>query len=202
MLDPISGRWRHLRGGIFALVAAQLAALGHLVGGGGLPHPSIVLVVSGLIALAAAGLARQRRRFGWIFGLLLVCQLLFHLLFSLSDPAGHSMVGHQLDPTTGTMATMAAPMHLEPLPPGWAQMIVFHLVAALLAALLLAQGDRALFRLAELYRRVIIAAGPLPMLRIEVPIRWSIHRSARVTLPAGPMLDRHPRRGPPAMPAC
>jgi len=156
----------------------------------------------GLIALAAVGLARQRRRFGWIFGLLLVCQLLFHLLFSLSDPAGHSMPGQRPDATTGTMATMAAPMHLEPLPLGWAQMMLLHLVAALLAALLLAHGDQALFKLSELYRRVITAAGRPPVLRIDLPIRWSIHRSARVTLPAAPVLDRHPRRGPPATLAC
>lgn len=200
MLDPFASRWRHLRGGIFALMAAQLAALGHLVGGGGLPPASVVLIAGGLIALAAAGLARQRRGFGWIFGLLLLCQLLFHLLFSLSDPAGHSMAGHRTAAPTGAMATMAAPTPGDSmLLLGGAQMMLFHLVAALLAALLLARGDRALFKLAELYRRVITAVGAPPMLRIKVPIRWSIHRSARVMLPAGPVLDRHPRRGPPAM---
>jgi hypothetical protein len=169
VLEPTSIRWRRIRGGLFAAVAAELAALGHLVGGGEFPHPSTVLAAGALIGLGAAGLARQRRGFGPILGLLVASQLLFPALFSLS---GHA---EALD-----------------LP----RMTVFHLVAAVASAAVLAGGERALFRCARLWRRVVgRLVGPAP--RIATGAHWA-------SRPAGglnDLLDRavraNGRRGPP-----
>lgn len=148
MFDPTSPRWRRVRGGFFAAVSAELAALGHLVGGGELPHPSTVLAAGALIGLGAAGLGRRRRGFWSILGMLAVSQVLFHELFSLSAHTG------QLD---------------------MVRMMAFHLMAAVLSAVALTGGERALFRCAALWRRVIrrlSAATPA----VAVPLRWTVQR--------------------------
>lgn len=208
-------RWRLLRGGLFAMVSAQLAALGHLVGGGMLPSPTIVLGVGGLIAMAAVGLASRQRGFVGILSLLAASQLLFHLLFSttttmcdmpaaggmaepggmpgMSGPAGISgMAG------TAGMSGMAGAAGTSEMCGGLdvVRMMAFHAIAAALSALVLAHGDAVLFRLAAIWLRAL----RLPPARLHcapTTIGWSIRTSNRSVLPAGPALLRHPRRGPP-----
>lgn len=208
-------RWRLVRGGLFAMVSAQLAALGHLVGGGMLPSPTIVLGVGGLVAMAAVGLVGRQRGFVGILSLLATSQLLFHLLFSttttmcgmpaaggMAEPGG--MPGHVgragmsgmagpagtsgMAGTAGT-SEMCSGLHLV-------RMVAFHAIAAALSALVLAHGDAVLFRLAAIWLRVL----RLPPARLHCApntIGWSVRTSTRWALPAGPTLMRHPRRGPP-----
>ncbi len=199
-------RWRLLRGGLFAMVSAQLAALGHLVGGGMLPSPTIVLGVGGLIAMAAVGLASRQRGFVGILSLLAASQLLFHLLFSTTTTmCDMPAAGGMAEP--GGMPGMSGPAGMSGMA-GTAgtsemcggldvvRMVAFHAIAAALSALVLAHGDAVLFRLAAIWLRAL----RLPPARLHcapTTIGWSIRTSNRSELPAGPALLRHPRRGPP-----
>ncbi|MGI8418715.1 MAG: hypothetical protein ACR2P2_21450 [Nakamurella sp.] len=204
-MDPTSRSWRVLRGGIFALVSAQLAALGHLVGGGMLPSPTVVLGGGGLIALAAILLARRQRGFVGIFSLLAASQLPFHLLFSATanmctmpaDSAAASM--SRMSGMSG-MSAIGRSVAAQGMCGGFdgARMIAFHAIAAALTALVLAHGDTVLFRLAAIWLRAL--RKPLiPPLAAASTAGWSVRRSTRSILPAGAALVRHPRRGPPVL---
>ncbi len=207
-------RWRLLRGGLFAMVSSQLAALGHLVGGGMLPSPAIVLGVGGLIAMEAVGLASRQRGFLGILSLLASSQLLFHLLFSTTTMCGRPAATGLAEP--GGMPGMEGPAGMSGMAgtigmSGMAgtagmsetcagldvvRMVTFHAIAAALSALLLAHGDAVLFRLAAIWLRVLRR----PVARLHCApntIGWSVRTSTRWALPAGPALMRHPRRGPP-----
>jgi hypothetical protein len=170
-LEPTSIRWRRIRGGFFAAVSAELAALGHLIGGGEFPHPSTVLAAGALVGLGAAGLARQQRGFWAILGPLAASQLLFHALFSLTGHGGELQLG---------------------------RMVVFHLIAAVGSAAVLAGGERALFRCAQILRRTVLRLAPLPTL-----VAAGIHWAAGPTDQLRPLLLRvaraHGRRGPPVL---
>lgn len=192
-----------LRGGIFALVSAQLAALGHLVGGGMLPPPIVVLGGGGLIALAAMALAGRQRGFVGIFSLLTASQLLFHLLFSAAtnmcampaeSAAAAGMAGMAGRP--GMPGSVAVPGMCGGL--DGARMIAFHAIAAALTALVLTFGDAVLFRLAAVWLRALHRpSNPAPAAASTAG--WSVRSSTRSMLPAGPALMRHPRRGPPVL---
>lgn len=177
MSGPTSSRWRLLRSAAFAAVATQLAALGHMVGGGGRPDLAVLLIGSVTIGATVTGLARRRRTWPAIFGLLAGCQVAFHLLFSVDM---HAMSGaHSFLPA-------------DPL-----RMLAFHLIAAALSAWVLAGGEAALFRLFALLRRsVLVGPAPLP---IDLPPEWTASfRGFRPPRPTGALLSTSPRRGPPA----
>lgn len=167
-----------LRSAAFAAVATEIAALGHIVGGGTSPDVAVLLAGGAGAAGVTVGLARQRRGAGAILAAMLVCQLGFHLLFSIDT--------HRAAAGAGTAVDLQ-------------RMVVFHLVAAAVSAVVLATGERALFGLfAALVRSVRI---PAPPAGVDLPPAWT----ARVApLDAsrsdGPLLSTSPRRGPP--PVC
>lgn len=183
------------------MVSAQLAALGHLVGGGMLPSPTVVLGGGGLIALAALGLAGRPRGFVGIVSLLLASQLLFHLLFSattnMCEPAAASGL-----PGMDSMPGMAGSVTAQGMCGGLdgLRMIAFHAIAAAVTALVLAHGDAVLFRLAAVWLRVLRSPS-ISVLAPASTASWSVRSSTRSILSGGPALVRHPRRGPPALPA-
>lgn len=199
-------RWRLLRGGLFAMVSSQLAALGHLVGGGMLPSPTIVLGVGGLIAVAAVGLASRQRGFLGILSLLAASQVLFHLLFSMTTTmCGMPAAGGMAKPRgmsgmaePGGMSGMAGSAGVSEMCGGLdvVRMVAFHAIAAALSALVLAHGETVLFRLAAIWLRVL-RRPPARLQCAPTTIGWSVRTSTRSVLPAGPALLRHPRRGPP-----
>lgn len=178
--DPTSTTGRRLRAGLFAVVAAQLAALGHLAGGGRVPDLSALLTTTAVIAPVAGTLARRRRRFPAILGVLVLAQVLFHLLFCLTGHGDHAMpMDSRSDPTSP-------------------RMLAFHLVAAALTALVLTCGEAAAFRLAALWRRLVrrtlVLVLPTPSGSRRPP------RPPHVVTPAARRLTvRHPRRGPPVL---
>ena len=178
MPGPTSSRWRLLRSAAFAAVATELAALGHLVAGGGAPDLSVLLLGAAGVTATTTGLTRRRRGWPTIFGVLAACQLAFHLLFSI-DVSGMTAAGPM-------MATSSI------------RMLVFHLIAAALSALVLARGEAAVFRLfAALRRSVQLTAAPQP---VGLPPRWTAHFGALFgSRPVGALLSTSPRRGPPAL---
>ncbi len=174
MSGPTSPRWRALRSAVFSAAATGLAALGHLAGGGGSPDPAVLVI--GALTVGAVTTGVTRRRCGWpvAFGLLLACQLAFHLLFSVDV---HAMPGS------------------TPLADG-ARMLLFHLVAAAVTSFLLARGDAALFGLfGSLRRTVRLVLAALP---VDLPPGWTpAFAAATAPRPTGALLARSPRRGPP-----
>lgn len=167
-----------LRSVAFAAVATEIAALGHVVGGGTSPDIAVLLAGGAGTAGVTVGLARRRRGPGAILAAMLACQLGFHLLFSVN--------------THGMAMGAGAAVDLQ-------RMVVFHLVAAAASAVVLATGERALFGLfAALVRSVRI---PAPPAGVDLPPAWTARFAPlHASRPDGPLLSTSPRRGPP--PGC
>lgn len=181
---PTSLRWRTLRSAAFAAIATGVAALGHVVGGGMAPDVA-VLIAGGAGAWAVViGLARRRRGPIGILAAMLACQLGFHLLFAVD---AHGMTSGTHGMSAGTGGAPDAPL----------RMLIFHLVAAALSAVVLGHGERALFTLfAALARSIRV---PAPPAAVELPPRWIARPSTSdAPRPDGPLLSTSPRRGPPA----
>lgn len=180
MPDPTTTRWRLIRGTAFAVLAGQLAALGHHLGGGALPDPAVLMTVTLFLGGAVCSLARRRRTGPQILGMLLLSQVVFHAAFLLT--ADHS--GHAGQPVTGGSV-------------GAAQMLAFHLIAALATAWLLTRGEDTLFRLFAAMRRVL-TNGPRILVVPPLP-GWTVSvgdGSGAAKLRAGE-LSLISRRGPP-----
>ncbi len=178
MSSPTSVPWRFLRSAAFAAVATSLAALGHLMGGGAAPDLAVLLVGGVTIGAMTSGLARRRRRWAGIFGVLAAAQLAFHLLFVVD---GHAMAGGR---------------SLIPADP--AGMLTFHLLAAAAAAFVLAYGEWALFSLFSALRRCTRLLTPAA--GVELPPGWTVvGRDSFAPRPGGALLSTSPRRGPPAL---
>jgi hypothetical protein len=125
-------------------VATTLALLAHVVSGGAVPWPPALLALAALLSMAASMLARLRLP---VWALLLLCgltQQLLHwafLLFSdvpaVPQSSGHS---HASLPFPVPGAAVQAVGHLQEL------MLVTHVAAALLTALIMATAGRRLAR--------------------------------------------------------
>jgi len=107
-----------------ASVVTFLSLAGHSAASGTLPGLVgllvVVIVATGLTIVATS----RTRSFGWLLGYLLAVQLLIHVFLVLESPHAHSMT----------------PMPL--LPSG--DMAMSHLVACLVAAVVLARGEQTL----------------------------------------------------------
>lgn len=176
MQAPTTPGWRLLRGGVFALVATQLAALGHATGGGSLPDPAALLTVAVFVGGSVAALATRRRSWLQICGVLSASQLLFHLAFLLTTH------------------------HSGPVDTG--RMLAFHALAAVLAASALTGGESALFRLYNALRRALSPARVTAV--VCLPPGWTvlIAPDAGLRLLCDGALTRHRRRGPPSAAPC
>ncbi len=171
MAGPTTTRWRWLRSAVLAVLAAQIAVVGHLLGGGMMPDPGVVLTVAAIQCAALTGLAGKPHGFLRILGVMVGAQLVFHLMFMLS--AHHDM-----------------PLNLR-------SMVLFHLLAALISAWLLADGDRLLFELFAGLCRILPRRWP-PRPAVDSPLCWTAsigagdlgRRVAELSTP-------RPRRGPP-----
>ena len=163
---------RAVRGAVFAVVAVWLAAMAHASAGGALPDPAVMVTAGGLLAFAAAGAARKIRRLPEIGGALLTAQVLLHLLFAV---AGHH----------GGAA----------LPVG--SMLVAHVVAAAVSAVVMAGAEAAAARVRRGYRRLLgLLAPDLP----AVERGWSVRRPAHSgTGSALEVVNLRRRRGPPIL---
>ncbi len=125
-------------------VATALALVAHLVSGGALPWPPALLALAALLSMAASMLSRLRLP---VWALLLLCgltQQLLHLAFVVFSgvPTGQQSSGHSHVPLPLTVpgaATQAAG-HLQEL------MLVTHVAAALLTALIMAAAGRRIAR--------------------------------------------------------
>ena len=170
----VTGRWRQLRAGGFAVLAGQISLAGHVVAGGQLPDLPLLIAMTALVAGCALGLARQQRGFWPLLITMSITQLVFHLTLTLND-SRHGML--DADPH---------PM----------RMLVFHAVAAVLAAGLLAFGEHLLFRLLGWLSRLIPRrpAGPMAATGTLWTAILQVTRVLLARAEAGTPLSR---RGPP-----
>lgn len=137
VLAPTSTGWRVFRASVFAALATQLAALGHVMGGGLLPDPAVLFTIAIFLGGSLSGLANRRRTGVQIFTALATSQIVFHTAFAVTAThAGHG-AGGPLDAS---------------------RMLTFHVLAALATAAVMAGGESTLFRLFAALHRVLIRA--------------------------------------------
>ncbi|WP_125610187.1 hypothetical protein [Specibacter cremeus] len=175
--------FRLLRAGAIAGTVLVLAAGAHVLGGGALPAPLIMAALTALTILGATMATLARITLPAMTGLLGASQLALHQGFDLlgapaagsAMPAGpHAMhSAAEMAAALGSAATLqAATLHNAALQdaahmgggPSLA-MIAAHTAATLLAAVVLARGEAALWALAGWLRPLFIAAlatVPLP----------------------------------------
>lgn len=151
-IDPRTRPLRWLRAVSVTSLTVGLSVAGHVVGGGSVPHPLVVLILTGLASVPAYLLGGRRLTFGRLAGLLAAGQLLIHWVLS--------------EPTVASDAVHHA--HSEPMAtsPNGLSMLCGHTVATLVAGVLLAYGETLLWMVWELLRpllavprRVVIAAA-------------------------------------------
>lgn len=177
MSDPTDGRWRSVRSGAFVLIAAQIAAVGHIAGGGTPPDLPLLAAMSAVLMVALRSVATARRRFPVLLAAMAGTQLVFHAVLTLTD--AHHATAHHDDPV---------------------RMLVFHALAALVSASLLGHGERLLF---AIHRWLVRHRPVLPAVRVVGTVPgWTpvVERGGRPWRPrvAAAAVSR---RGPPAEPA-
>ena len=169
---------RLVRGWAAALAATAVAAASHILAGGVIPYPSIVLFCLALSAMVSCALAGRALSLPGTAGAVLASQGIFHLLFtvggagvpsaattgaSVSAHAGHAAHAAHLDPAAIARLTeagqagagMAAAGHSSAL------MWIGHLLAAALTVALIRNGEAALLRILEAMALRITAILPL-----------------------------------------
>ncbi|NUU19291.1 hypothetical protein HP550_18735 [Cellulomonas humilata] len=205
MPAPATGPLRLVRAGVVAAVTVALASLAHVLAGGALP-PTVVLVTLTAVTLAAA-VVLTARRVGTVGALALlgVGQLAIHSSFSLfttmacvPGPDGQAALFGHVHHAGMAMEPLAACSAVEQTlaPPllGASAVLVLHVAAAVVAALVLAGADRALWGIAAWLAPLVGSEAaavvvPRPTLPTPVDVPWSGYAWWR---------DAVPLRGPPA----
>ncbi|WP_111768156.1 hypothetical protein [Nakamurella deserti] len=177
MSAPTDGRWRSVRAGAFALLAAQIAVIGHLAGGGTPPDLPLLTAMCALLVVALLPLATRRQRFPALLVAMAGTQVGFHLVLSLAGT--HHPVSDPGDPIL---------------------MLAFHVLAALVTALMFSHGERLLFALHGWLTRLRPRLGALPPVAATAAWTAVVDRAGRV-LRSRLTGSSVSRRGPPTEPA-
>lgn len=159
--NPVRGVGRAVRAGVLGGASLLLAGGAHLMGGGALPAPGVLVVVAALIGLTAVTITGRRCRLPLLLGVLGLQQLLLHYLFDLvgasaaigaacSTSGPHHLMAHGCWSASATSSS-AGEM-------GWA-MVAAHAAAVLATAALLAHGEAWFWRVTE---RIVAAASAQP----------------------------------------
>jgi hypothetical protein len=187
--------WRAVRVGVLGGASMLLATGAHLVGGGALPSPGLVVVSALLLGLVAVPLTMRRCRLPLVVGVLGVEQLALHAVLSAAttDPLGclpavaHHATTGGCPPVAGTAGHgfVADPAAAWP-------MTSAHVAAVLVTAWLLVRGEAVLWRLTDELARAGWPARP-GLRSATAPLLVSRPTVAGGRRPAAPL----PARGPP-----
>ncbi len=162
-----------LRGGFVGALSAAAALAGHGLGGAEVPTgPAMVLLLLGSALIGALAGLPGRIPVMRLSALLLAGQGLGHLLLTAA--------GHHQHPATGSPAAM----------------LLAHLLAAVVCAVLIVLAEHGWRRIASAGRWLVLLVGgpgPDPQRRITAPARWT-NRPQAVRTPVHTALSR---RGPP-----
>jgi hypothetical protein len=162
---PARAPFHRLRSAMIAATMVALAAFAHLVAGGQLPAPGILLAVVALTGLASTAATRLKLSLPAMTGLLATGQLVLHEAFTafggtLPGPAGTAAPHHQVP----VLLPVGRQGHFQPheLDSSFAVlMFAGHMLATLACALLLAKGEDALWSLAAWLRPLIQLPAPV-----------------------------------------
>ena len=193
-----------LRSAMVATTIVVLAAAAHVVAGGHLPAPTILVAFLALTTLVSTAATRLKLNVAAMTGLLGTGQVVLHEAFTaFSAPAiGAATSAGPLGATGHHSGEILLPVpaeHLQLHAPDSAlalSMFVGHALATLACALFLARGEDALWSLAAWLRPLVQLPAPIPP-----------HPAAARALPLWPAdsaplpwrnLRRDCRRGPPA----
>lgn len=205
MLTQVAGPLRVARAGLVATLVLALAALAHRVGGGTLPHPLILLALASFTMAGATFAARFRLTFGRLVAILGTGQVALHYGLSFSAPASCAPVGggHAGHAVAGTLAacTASTPVpdgvaHLPHETPAGAWMVLAHVLATVVVAVVVAHGERAL----GLLLTWLAPRGPLADLLPALPVALRLLAPAPAPSRAATVHLRTPTtRGPPLL---
>jgi hypothetical protein len=205
MLSPASGFLRGLRAACLGVVGLLLALVAHLAAGGVAPQPAVLLLLAGLLGVAAAWLTRVRLSPLRIAMSLAGMQAVLHEVFmrsgapaaclmtGVSTPAAAPM-GHG-QAMVGCAVSMAHAGMGQPWVLGAPAMLAAHVGATAVMAALLAYGEAVLWFLAECVRRPRWIALGHPDLPAAGGVRSCAPRSSGSQFASGGV----GRRGPPAL---
>lgn len=164
---------RLVRGWAAALAATAVAAASHVLAGGVIPHPSIVLFCLALSAMVSCALAGRSMSLPGTAGAVLASQAIFHLLFTVggagipsagSGAAGARAAGHAGHDTALTQLAEAGPLGTgaaAAAESSSALMWLGHLLAAAATVALIRNGEAALLRILAAMRLRITTILPL-----------------------------------------
>lgn len=209
MQTPVRGAWRLVRAAAVASTVVGLAASAHLVAGGTLPGPVLLLALTALVLCASLLLAARRLSAPVLLAVLGAGQLGLHQAFCWFGVALAPVhpAGHHLDPAAagtaqalhGVAAAGGAAVPMTGLPMSSPAMTAAHVLATVVAALVLARGEALLWRLWTWWRP--LRAVVLTVLRLPVLPRVPRFPALTVPRPSFVVARRVPRRGPPRVPA-
>lgn len=194
-----------LRSAAVASTILTLAAGAHVLAGGQLPAPAILLAFLALTGLVSTAATRLKLTLPALAGLLGTGQVVLHEAFSafstpsnLTGTVTGAAPASSHHPGPAAVPVPAAHVQLHELDSVLAvSMLIGHALATLTCALLLAKGEDALWSLAAWLRPLVqlpSAATPRPVPAPVLPDR----SDASVPLPWR-NLRRDCRRGPPAV---
>lgn len=203
----LRGTLRLFRAVLITGMATSLAAAGHILGGGALPHPGTIAVLAALLLAPVAWLARRQLSFLTLLGVLGSGQLMLHEAFtSLSSralclPSLTGQMSHH-GQATGMDCSAAAPAPM-PLHLGNGAdspvMLAGHVLALLATAWLLRRGEVALWQLLAWLRPLVQLPRPAGI----VPARQRPIATGRPYVPEPRRnLWADSLRGPPAAAPC
>ena len=183
-------RMRALRGVLASSVATGAALASHVLAGGRVPVPA--LVVAALVLCWPVGVVLIGRRPSLLRQTLTIgaAEAALHVLFAIGVAAGRMPAGHH--------AAGAAPEKGMPAHAGSA-MLPAHLVAALVTVVAWRQGEAAIAAVVRTASTAVVRLLRLPLDRVPTVVGHAVP-AVRVVVPrlAERLLTVDPLRGPPA----
>jgi hypothetical protein len=155
-----------VRSAMLAAAALTLAAGAHLLAGGQLPAPGILLGLFALTSLACTAATRLRLNSVTMTALLGAGQLVLHEAFSAMGSAftpassGAAGASHHADPFAVPLPAEPSGLHILDSPLA-AAMLAGHALATLACAVVLAKGEDALWSLAAWLRPLVQLPAPV-----------------------------------------
>lgn len=192
-----------LRSAALAATVVSLAAGAHILGGGTLPAPLILWAVVAITGLVTTLATRIKLGLPAIAGLLGGGQLLLHEAFAAlsqsATTASGNMGHHDGASAVAWAADVSANQHHGPASGLGTIMLAAHVLATLLAAIVLAKGEQALWQLAA-WLRPLVQLPTRPRIRPDAGIGPVLFGAPSVFTPRPwRNLRQDSRRGPPAV---
>lgn len=186
--------FRLLRAVVVASSTVLLAAGAHLAGGGSLPDALVVVGVLALVTLSVMALAGRRISLPAMLALLGAGQFGLHNAFEILTESASSAPVLSMNAGHAHMLGMVSPQGPAPMAMDSPSMLLGHVLATVVTALLLARGEAAVWALLAWLRplvRLLIAASPPPRPAVPAFAQNALSHTWRsLRLPE--------RRGPPS----